>query len=163
MRFRLLALPALFAAAGLSSCTPTEPKGPSDPASETFAPSLNVDIASMTKIEGVKVYYKDINVGTGTPAASYNKTIMITYSGYLANGTLFDSNVGQDSLVVQLNDANLIAGWVLGIDGMKPGGIRKLVIGSSYGYGGIEQSSPGKPSIPPHSTLIFDVHLKGVK
>jgi FKBP-type peptidyl-prolyl cis-trans isomerase FkpA len=161
MRFRLFALTAL-AATAVASCTPTEPAGPSDPATESFAPNLNVDIASMVKVDK-NLYYKDINVGTGTPAAAFNKTVTVTYTGYLKDGTLFDSNVGQDSLVVVLNDVNLIAGWVLGIDGMRPGGIRKLVIGSSYGYGGREQSATGKPTIPANSTLVFDVHLKAVK
>ena len=157
MRFRLLATALLAAAA---SCV-AEPPGPSNPSEETYAANLNVDIASMTKFDD-HLYYKDINVGTGTPTAARGKVITVTYSGYLVNGALFDTNVGQDSLVVPLNDG-LIAGWVLGIAGMKPGGIRKLVVGSVYGYGSVEQSGPGRTTIPPHSTLVFDVHLKAVK
>ena len=158
MRIRSVALAALLAAS--VSCV-AEPPGPSKPGEETYAASLNVDIASMVKFDD-NLYYKDINVGTGSPAAARGKIITVTYSGYLRDGTLFDSNVSQDSLVVPLNDG-LIAGWVLGIAGMKPGGIRKLVIGSVYGYGAIEQSSPGHPTIPKNSTLVFDVHLKAVK
>ncbi len=159
MRFRLLALPLL---AGVVSCTPTEPPRPSDPANESFAASLGVDIASMVKVD-TNLYYKDIEVGTGSPVAAINKTITVYYSGYLKDGTLFDSNVGGDSLVIVLSEARIIAGWVYGIEGMKPGGTRKLVIGSSYGYGSNPQSSPGKPGIPAHSTLVFDVQLRAVK
>jgi FKBP-type peptidyl-prolyl cis-trans isomerase FkpA len=157
MRIRFLALTALLASA---ACV-AEPPGPSKPGEETYAATLNVDIASMVKVDD-NLYYRDINVGGGTPAAARNKIITVTYSGYLRDGTLFDTNVGQDSLVVPLNDG-LIAGWVLGIAGMRPGGIRKLVIGSVYAYGSQEQSSPGHPTIPANSTLVFDVHLKSVK
>jgi FKBP-type peptidyl-prolyl cis-trans isomerase len=159
MRTRLFALAIL---AGAISCTPAEPRGPSDPANEEYAPSLGVDIASMVKLDP-NLYYKDIVVGTGTPAASINKTISVSYSGYLTDGTMFDSAVGDDSITGVLNDANLIAGWVLGIDGMKPGGTRKLVIGSSFGYGSKPQSAPGRPGIPAYSTLVFDVQLRSVK
>jgi FKBP-type peptidyl-prolyl cis-trans isomerase len=155
MRIRLLALAAVLAAA--VSCTPTDPAGPSDPEAESYAASLNVDIASMVKVDK-NLFYKDIVVGTGSPAASINKTIAVTYTGYLRDGTIFDSKLPPDSLVGVLNDAELIAGWVLGIDGMKPGGQRKLVIGSSYAFG-----SKNQGEIPPNSTLVFDVQLKSVK
>jgi FKBP-type peptidyl-prolyl cis-trans isomerase len=152
---RSLIVPALLAA--LAACTPSEPKGPSVPANETYAASLGVDIATMTKVDN-NLYYKDITVGTGTPAASYGKTITVTYTGYLVNGTEFDSNVGESPLVKPLTDAELIAGWVVGVDGMKPGGVRKLVIGSSYGYG-----SQGRGPIPGNATLVFDIELKAVQ
>src|SRR5690349_10156125 len=105
MRIRSVALAALLAS--LAGCV-ADPPGPSKPGEESYAPSLGVDIASMTKFDD-NLYYKDINVGTGSPAAARGKIITVTYSGYLKDGTLFDSNVGQDSLVVTLNDG-LIAG-----------------------------------------------------
>lgn len=151
MRFRLFALASLLLA--VTSCEPSAPDGPSDPATETYASSLGVDIASMTRVDA-NLYYKDITIGTGT-AAAVNKTIVVTYSGYLTNGTSFDSGTLNPT---PLNDANLIAGWVVGIPGMKVGGKRKLVIGSNYAYG-----SRGNGSIPPNATLVFDVELKDVK
>lgn len=151
MRFRLLALPALLLA--VTSCEPSAPEGPSDPAAETYAASLNVDIPSMTKVDA-NLYYQDLTVGTGAVAA-VNKTITVSYTGYLVNGTSFDSGSLPPTV---LNDANLIAGWVVGIPGMKVGGKRKLVIGSNYAYG-----SRGNGSIPPNATLVFDVELKDVK
>jgi FKBP-type peptidyl-prolyl cis-trans isomerase FkpA len=158
MRLRSLILAGLVPM--LVACEPTAPPGPSDPATETFAPSLGVDIASMVKVDK-NLYYKDLVVGTGTPTASFAKTVTVFYTGWFKDGTQFDSNVGKDSAVFVLTDAGangLIAGWVIGIDGMKPGGSRKLVIGSSYAYG-----SKGRPGVPPNSTLVFDIELRSVK
>ena len=84
------------------------------------------------------------------------------FRSYFTDGTVFDSRTGTDSLKVDLlDDGNLIVGWVYGISaggGMKPGGTRKLVIGSSFAYG-----ATGRPGIPPNTTLVFDVTLKSVK
>ena len=161
MRHLRIASVAALLVVAASACT-TEPSRPSVPAEEEFAAFLEVDIPTMVKVSD-DLYYKDIHVGTGSPAAAVNKRIGVTYSGYLKNGVLFDSNVGQDSLSIILNDVNVIAGWVVGIAGMKPGGIRKLVIGSQLGYGGVPQERPGSPGIPAHSTLVFNVHLKSVQ
>lgn len=160
---RRLRLTPLFAAIALAgaACV-TDPSQPSVPAEEEFADFLEVDIPTMVKVSD-DLYYKDIHVGTGSPAAAFNKTIAVTYSGYLKNGVLFDSNVGSDSLVTVLNDSQVIAGWVLGISGMKPGGIRKLVIGSQLAYGSVPQERAGSPTIPAHSTLVFNVRLIQVK
>lgn len=154
MRFRLLAVLALL---GVASCEPTAPPGPSDPATDTYAASLDVDIASMVKVSP-DLYYKDVVVGTGSPAAARNKTITVFYTGYTTDGHAFDTNVGKDPLVEQLSDVNFIAGWVVGIAGMKPGGTRKLVIGSQLGYG-----PQGNGPIPPNATLVFDIQLTNVQ
>src|SRR5687767_1246622 len=62
---------------------------PSNPATEDFAASLGVDIASFARTES-GVYYRDIRVGTGDEAAAADQ-VTITYAGYLKDGTLFDS------------------------------------------------------------------------
>jgi FKBP-type peptidyl-prolyl cis-trans isomerase len=154
MRSRLLALVALLAVA---SCEPTAPPGPSNPATDTYAASLGVDIASMVKVSP-DLYYKDIVVGTGSPEAARNKTITVYYTGYTTDGQSFDSNVGDDALRETLSDVNFIAGWVVGIAGMKPGGTRKIVIGSQLGYG-----PQGNGPIPPNATLVFDIQLVKVE
>ena len=151
MRFQLLASTALLGA--LAACTPSEPAGPSYPANESYAASLQVSISSMTKVD-TNLYYQDITVGTGT-AAAVNKLVTVTYSGYLTDGTSFDSGTLTD---IPLNTSNLIYGWVAGIDKMKVGGKRKLAIGSNYAYG-----ARGNGSIPGNATLVFDIELKGVK
>lgn len=157
MRFRSTILFASFAILG--GCAIEDSSQPSVPANETFAASLGIDLSTFTKISD-DLYYKDIVVGTGLTAA-FNKTISAFYTGWLKDGTQFDSNVG-DSQPIEfpLNYAagGPITGWVLGIPGMKVGGKRRLVIGSSYAYG-----ADGRGTIPAHATLIFDVDLTSVK
>jgi FKBP-type peptidyl-prolyl cis-trans isomerase FkpA len=153
MRLRTISLLSLVV---LSACALADSTQPSVPAEEDYAPSLGVDIATMTKYSD-DLYYKDLVVGTGTAAAA-NKTITVVYAGYLRDGTKFDG----DSIAMVLNNG-LIPGWVLGIPGMKVGGTRKLVIGSSYAYGAQGNSAPGHPDIPPHATLVFDIKLTAVK
>src|SRR2546421_2794732 len=63
---------------------------PSDPAKETFAASLGVDIATMSR-SSAGVYYKDLIVGTGDSVTAKTDTMWVTYAGYLKDGKLFDS------------------------------------------------------------------------
>ena len=79
----------------------------------------------------------------------------MTYTGWLANGTQFDSNVGKTPLTFTLGVGQVIQGWDQGIVGMKIGGTRRLVIGSALAYG--TQGHP--PAIPSNSTLVFKVQL----
>lgn len=154
MRLRSISLLSLLVLAG--SCALADSTRPSDPADESYAASLGVDIATMTRYSD-DLYYRDSPVGTGATAA-VNKTITVEYTGYLRDGTVFD----QGSFTEVLNN-QFIPGWVLGIPGMKVGGTRKLVVGSSYAYGAQRKSAPGHPDIPPHSTLVFDIKLTDVK
>ena len=102
---------------------------------------------------GVK--YRDLKEGAGDPCPVGAKVTM-HYTGWLTDGTVFDSSkegkLNPTPANFDLN--NLIAGWKEGIPGMKPGGIRKLVIAPDKGYG---SQSNGK--IPGGSTLIFEVQL----
>lgn len=145
---------ALFAVA-ISACSDsaTSTGTPSNPATETYATSLNVNIATMTK-KSDNLYYQDLAVGTGAEAIT-GRTLGMTYSGWLANGTPFDSNVGGENFVFSLGGGQVIAGWDQGIVGMKVGGRRRLVMGSALGYG-----TRGQGAIPPNATLVFIVELK---
>lgn len=98
-------------------------------------------------------------VGTGA-TAQVGSTITVKYTGTLTDGTVFDSTdkQGGQPATFQLNKGSLIDGWVQGIPGMKVGGKRKLVIPPSLGYGA---QSVG--SIPPNSTLVFEIELVDVK
>jgi FKBP-type peptidyl-prolyl cis-trans isomerase FkpA len=149
----------MFAAAlGLSACVPdsTAPTPPSNPALEAFNSTLGVNIATMTKRNN-DLYIQDLVVGTGADATA-GRTISVTYTGWLANGTRFDSNVGGSAFSFRLGFGQVIAGWDQGVVGMKVGGKRKLVIGSALAYG-----SPGNASIPANATLVFDVEVLGVQ
>ena len=138
-----------------SACLDTgEPTAnmPSNPATETFAASLGVNISQMTK-KSDALYIQDLVVGTGAEAIN-GKTLQMTYTGWLVNGTKFDSNVGGATLPFVLGEPGIIAGWNLGILGMRVGGKRRLVIGSDLAYG-----PSGRGIIGPNSTLVFDVVL----
>jgi FKBP-type peptidyl-prolyl cis-trans isomerase FkpA len=152
---RLLRATVAVIAVALSACSDssTSTGTPSNPATETYASSLSVNIASMTK-KSDNLYYQDLVVGTGAEAIS-GRRLGMTYSGWLANGTPFDSNVGGENFVFNLGGGQVIAGWDQGIVGMKVGGRRRLVIGSALGYG-----TRGQGAIPPNATLVFVVELK---
>jgi FKBP-type peptidyl-prolyl cis-trans isomerase FkpA len=102
----------------------------------------------------------DLREGTGTTAAQ-GRTVTVSYTGWLfdpsrpeSKGTQFDS---QSSFTFQLGLGRVIPGWEQGIPGMKVGGQRRLIIPPNLGYG-----SQMVGSIPPNSTLVFDVMLLNV-
>ncbi len=153
----LAMIPAMAAIALTAACGKDAALDiPSNPAVEVYAASLGVSIAAMTK-KSDALYVQDIVVGTGADAVS-GKTLRMTYSGYLINGNKFDSNVGGAPFSFQLGASQVIAGWDLGIQGMKVGGKRKLVIGSALGYG-----RSGSGPIPANATLVFDVEVLAVQ
>lgn len=84
-------------------------------------------------------------------------TVAVIYTGKLTNGTVFDSNVGKDPLVFRLDQ--VIKGWQIGLQQMRPGGRAILRIPASLGYGAV--GAP--PTIPPNADLTFDVQLLAIK
>jgi FKBP-type peptidyl-prolyl cis-trans isomerase len=117
-----------------------------------------------TKVSGPGVttasglQYWDITTGNGVTATP-GKLVTVHYTGWLANGTKFDSSVDRGQpLEFPLGLRKVIKGWDEGVAGMKVGGKRQLRIPPNLGYG----SNPAGP-IPPNSTLIFDVELLDVK
>ena len=128
---------------------------PSNPATETFAPSLNVNIAQMTKLPN-GTYIQDITVGTGAEVVAKTDSVWVTYAGFLKDGKLIDSGTN-----TRFEPANLITGFGTGIVGMKVGGERLLVVPSELGYGHVTKKQPGTNTIliPRQSTLVFRVTL----
>lgn len=152
-RIALLLVGFLATSACNDEITGLEP--PSDPATETFAASLNVNIATMSKTpEGV--FYQDIVVGTGTEVVAGTDSLRASYAGYLKDGTLFDSGTNTKFIL-----SDVIAGFRSGLIGMKAGGRRKLVIPSELGYGAAGRRDPitGARIIPRQATLVFDVDV----
>jgi FKBP-type peptidyl-prolyl cis-trans isomerase FkpA len=155
---RAAVLAAFVTAAGCSeNLSPGSLGDPSNPATDTYAASLGVNIAAMTK-KSDNLYVQDLVVGSGAEAIS-GRTLGMVYTGWLTNASQFDSNVGKANFSFQLGAGQVIAGWDQGIVGMKVGGKRKIVIGSTLGYG--RQGSGS--SIPPNATLVFEVELKTVQ
>lgn len=95
--------------------------------------------------------------------AKNGDTLVMNYTGKLVDGTVFDSNVDPKFNHVQpfeftLGAGMVIKGWDEGLVGMKVGEKKTLTIPPEKGYG-----AQGVGSIPPNSTLIFDVELVGIK
>lgn len=123
----------------------------------TFASSLGVDLARMTRTAS-GLYYQDILVGRGSDAAS-GKRVQVAYTGWLADGVMFDQSPTGRPYAFLLGRGQVIQGWDEGVAGMRVGGRRLLVIPPGLAYG---RRSPGA-GIPPYATLVFDVRLVQVQ
>ena len=141
------------ATATASHTTPTPSAGPATP------PPITTGGTPTTLSGGLE--YLDIKVGTGT-AAQTGSTVSVQYTGWLAsNGQKFDSSYdhGGQPFTLTLGQHQVIPGWEEGLVGMKPGGTRRILIPPSLGYGAQGSGS----TIPPNSTLIFDVTMVSVQ
>ena len=129
-----------------------------DPAQNTYAAALDVDLSKFTKHES-GVLYRDVVVGTGAEA-KYNTRVRVHYTGWLPNGKQFDSSRGGgEPFQFVIGAREVIRGWDEGVPGMKVGGRRTLVLPAVLGYG--RDGAP--PDIPPNSVLVFDVELIDVQ
>jgi len=104
----------------------------------------------------------DIKLGEGAEAQA-GQTVIVHYTGWLYDesspenkGAKFDSSLDRnDPFDFPLGMGHVIRGWDEGVQGMKEGGQRTLIIPSEMGYG----ASGAGDDIPPHATLVFDVKL----
>ena len=140
---------ASTAAAGKAP-PPRPSAGPSAPAAPA-APSPPID-------QNAKLVSTDTVVGKG-PAAKTGDTVSVHYVGTLTDGKEFDqSRKRGQPFSFPLGQGRVIKGWDQGVAGMKVGGKRKLTIPPSLGYG-----DRGAGTIPPNSTLLFEVELLEIK
>jgi peptidylprolyl isomerase len=126
---------------------------PGSPAAPTA-----VDEARYTTTEqGLK--YVDLVVGEG-PEAANGQLVVAHYTGWLQDGTKFDSSIDRgEPYTFNLGMGQVIAGWDLGLRGMKVGATRQLVVPAALAYG--ERGYGGV--IPPNATLIFEIELLEVQ
>lgn len=102
---------------------------------------------------------EELKTGTGAEAIP-GKAVTVHYTGWLANGSKFDSSLDRNTpFRFQLGAGQVISGWDQGVAGMKVGGKRKLTIPPQLAYG--ERGAP--PVIPPGATLVFEVELLDVE
>jgi len=102
---------------------------------------------------------EEVIVGAGAEASA-GKTVSVHYTGWLTDGTKFDSSKDRgDPFGFPLGGGRVIKGWDEGVQGMKIGGTRKLTIPSALGYGA--RGAGGV--IPPNATLVFEVELLAIE
>jgi peptidylprolyl isomerase len=140
---------ALVAALILGGCGPTATGSSSAPAAKGGG--------MQTTSSGLQ--YEDLTVGNG-PSPQSGQTAVVHYTGWLDNGTKFDSSVDRGQpFEFPVGQGRVIKGWDEGVATMKVGGKRKLVIPPDLGYGA--RGAGGV--IPPNARLTFEVELLGVK
>jgi FKBP-type peptidyl-prolyl cis-trans isomerase len=126
--------------------------------SQGFSASLGVDTTKMTKASS-GFWYTDVSPGQGDSAMP-GRTVTVHYTGWLPDGTKFDSSRDRgEPFAFTLGAGQVISGWDEGVKGMKVGGRRKLVLPPRLAYGDV--GAP--PAIPPNATLVFDVEVLKVE
>ena len=138
----------------LAACGGNDVTGPEDVSCPAFLEQFSQATGdTVNGSQGLK-YIEVLVPGTGAEAALTNTTD-VNYSGYLAtNNSRFDTSCesGTPTLRVTLGASQVIPGFDLGIRGMKPGGVRRVIVPPALGYGNVPQGP-----IPANSTLIFDI------
>jgi len=106
----------------------------------------------------------DVIPGSGTAAVA-GAVVTVNYTGWLydasrldGKGLQFDSSAATAPFAFTLGAGQVIQGWDQGVAGMKVGGLRRLIIPPSLGYGAVRYGP-----IPPDATLVFDIELVDVQ
>ncbi|MEI8344231.1 MAG: FKBP-type peptidyl-prolyl cis-trans isomerase [Candidatus Moraniibacteriota bacterium] len=128
------------------------------PASSEPASAANPTNSNDKKM---KLEIKTTQAGSGDRTVKSGDTISVQYTGKLTDGTVFDatSKHGGTPFDFTIGQGQVIKGWDQGLLGMKVGEKRTITIPADLGYGATGAGS----SIPPNSTLIFDVELVSIK
>jgi FKBP-type peptidyl-prolyl cis-trans isomerase FkpA len=114
----------------------------------------NTNMSKQT-FDGTKLVVEDIKIGGGAEVKK-GDTVSVHYTGWLTDGTKFDSSVDRGQpFSFTVGAGQVIQGWDEGLIGMKAGGKRKLMIPSQMGYG----PAGAAGVIPPNAVLIFEIEL----
>lgn len=171
MKRKLFAAGLCLFVSWVSGCNPSSElsKAPASPtprpmeaATPAPTPTPTPETGEMKSLpNGMK--YQDIVVGRGMRPL-FGQKVRLHYVGRLDNGVKFDSSEGKRPFEMVLGKDKVIKGWELGVGGgqgleaMRVGGKRKLIIPPDLGYGNL-----GAGTIPPNATLTFEIELVGVK
>ena len=132
----------------LVACGDNDVFGPT-PRDAEFAASLGIDLDAMTETAS-GLFYVDEVVGTGAVAGA-GDIATVTYTGWLPDGTEFDSQTG---FTFQIGEPGIIDGFSEGVTGMQIGGVRTIVVPPSLGYG-----SEGRDPVPGDAVMVFELNL----
>jgi peptidylprolyl isomerase len=147
---KLIVALLLVLAATIPACVQNEGK--------QAAPAKNESKSAEMVKTSSGLAYVDLTEGSG-PQPTAGKQVKVHYTGWLENGTKFDSSLDRgEPFVFTIGIGQVVPGWDEGVMSMKTGGKRKLVIPPQLGYG----TSGAGGVIPPNATLIFEVELLDV-
>jgi FKBP-type peptidyl-prolyl cis-trans isomerase len=129
------------------------PQASASPSGDPFSLGANDKLVHLPN----GLAYANIKVGTGSLAQA-NDSATMDYTLYSAGGEFLQTSIGSSSgpFTTELSTSALIPGFVQGVEGMRVGGIRRIVVPQDLGYG----QTP--PSGIPSGTLIFIVRLKAI-
>ena len=150
---KIPALPASASCAKILYTLTHTPDTHLDYVSPLVSPELRADLAGQKTTYSLT--YVDTVIGTGALALP-GKFYTVHYTGYLPDGTKFDSSVDRgEPITFPYGKHRVIQGWDTAFEGMHVGGKRRLFIPYQLGYG--EAGRP--PVIPAKAELIFDVEF----
>jgi peptidylprolyl isomerase len=113
------------------------------------------DLVAQTHSSGIR--YIITTEGTGANA-QFGNSVEVKYTGYLLDGTEFDTNVGGGDFFFVIDRGDVIQGWDIGFKFLKKGSVATLFIPSTLGYGNRALSK-----IPANSVLVFDVRVLNIR
>lgn len=123
--------------------------------SEEIKPSSPSE--QIMEVEELKI--EDLQGGSGDEVR-VGDTVLVHYSGFLTNGTKFDSSLDRNEpFSFTIGEGSVIQGWEQGLVGMRIGGKRKLIIPPDLAYG----NQGAGNVIPPNATLVFEIELLQIK
>lgn len=137
-----------------AGCAPTRDDEAKPPTQDRTSELLPIPESKKEKKKFDDFQIIDLKVGEGRGAKD-GDILAVRYMGTLKNGTEFDSNLKGAPFPFKLGANKVIAGWDEGLQGMKKGGKRKLIIPPGLGYG----ASGAGNKIPPYATLVFEIEL----
>ena len=149
----------------LSNTSSTTSNDSSSEIAEMTNPSTFSKYDTPTYEDASQAFYANLQTGTGTELSKAGQKAIISYKGWLTNGTLFDETQvnakGQSEayeFTFEASPEQVIPGFDEGLSGMKVGGTRLLIVPPTAGYG-----STTHDSIPANSVLIFEVTLDEIQ